>query len=1570
MSDLTSFVSDKYQRRLAAYRSEQGDIKEHAGIEETVLAGGYGYRQVLELVQNGADAILEAGEESEGSQQDARIEVVLGDRHLYVANTGAPLSQEGVEALLQSHSSPKRGNQIGRFGLGFKSLLRLGGQVDVFSRSGSLRFDPERCKAEIRKEFALPEDVPVPGLRLAWAVNRMGEEAADPLLARFSWATTIVRAEICNTSIKPHLTEEIRNFPAPFLLFLPIKVSLDLDVGDGTKLKLHREPEGSDVILHDSESPSRWRVVEHEVRITDESARNDATHLHARESVPLAWAIPLEGPKESGRFWAFFPTDTQTRLPGILNAPWKLNNDRKALIPGDWNTALMREAAKLVADYLPKLSTPEDPGRLLDAFPRQLEHKDEPAAPLVNAIWQAIKTAPIIADAQGTLRMAAELRRPPLDDPALHAEWCGLAGDEALCRWVHPSCFRGDRHARLKELAEQLRKTGEQGFSQTKASDWFAEIASNDLELAKHVLDLVSHYAGKLEQWQWQKERPALAIIPTENNQLSAPDRLVIAPSDVSIPGRESVAQALVDAPASLRILTEVLGVKRLDGDGWQAILQSALKHANSNQNDQGWRHFWETLRLAPNDIRTGFVSSHQVDIRVSRCDGNWVLHDEALYPSRLVSSDDPDLRNRGVLVNEITHGDDQALLTDLGVSDLPTGQRPVNAKSLRTVEGMWQWRSAASQYYSQSHKGYDDAYLDPLSSFPMPNGWCLLTALKGLPSSRLTTHLLEAIAALPEYIEFGHTGGSESRKKYPPEQVSHPMRWLIRFHGSAAIGRRAVPLNTLLARRDIPALAEIQGWAAVAPHLGILDNLIGAPSPPKPTEQQLKTLWQALFEHLATLEATSNDSLGGLWLAAAKDRQVPDSLPGANGPVPLSEIWVTGSGSLTQRARHQGKTAITLETEALRLWLDRGARHLDAQFRAEWAETLDAPMPLATLEPDLIEVLRDEAKALARPVRDLKLVIEGESQAASCLLWEDVLYLDPMQLERLSRVERLDALLREAGAAGWLNQSVDKARDQVANAQLQTNRDYVAAGETLPDRLLRAVGSKVATLIGLLGDHIQPFLPPTCEPRKVAELTLARFGPAVLQQIKHSLADEGLRPPNRWGGDEARAFVTALGFPESFAASEETKRDAEEYISGPIPLGPLHDYQEEVIKGLRTLIQQGTGRRRAIVSLPTGGGKTRVTVQAAVDLVLKPSSGKRSVLWIAQTDELCEQAVQAFRQVWLNRGVERTDLRIARLWGSNPNPSAPPAGQPTVVVASIQTLNSPMRRVELGWLNQPGLVVVDECQHAIAPSYTGLLKWLNAGAPRPGTTPTEEPPIIGLSATPFRGSDNDEENRLLLNRFDNHWLPGDQRALHEKLTMGGMLSRAEHEALKSPVVTWPNEVLTRMQQQAELSGTEFENLLKELNDWLADDEDRNQLLLQTISNSPEQSILFFTNSVRHAEEMADRLNLQGISAHAISGNTPTSARRYFLERFQRGEARVLCNHSVLTTGFDAPKTDMVLIARQVSSPVLYMQMVGRGLRGPANGGTERCRIVTVEENLGKFRDRLPYDYFAKYAGV
>ena len=52
----------------------------------------------------------------------------------------------------------------------------------------------------------------------------------------------------------------------------------------------------------------------------------------------------------------------------------------------------------------------------------------------------------------------------------------------------------------------------------------------------------------------------------------------------------------------------------------------------------------------------------------------------------------------------------------------------------------------------------------------------------------------------------------------------------------------------------------------------------------------------------------------------------------------------------------------------------------------------------------------------------------------------------------------------------------------------------------------------------------------------------------------------------------------------------------------------------------------------------------------------------------------------------------------------------------------------------------------------------------------------------------------------------------------------------------------------------------------------------------------------------------------------------------------------------MLTTGFDAPRADTVCITRPTMSALLYEQMVGRGLRGPKNGGTEKCLVIDVQD--------------------
>lgn len=86
--------------------------------------------------------------------------------------------------------------------------------------------------------------------------------------------------------------------------------------------------------------------------------------------------------------------------------------------------------------------------------------------------------------------------------------------------------------------------------------------------------------------------------------------------------------------------------------------------------------------------------------------------------------------------------------------------------------------------------------------------------------------------------------------------------------------------------------------------------------------------------------------------------------------------------------------------------------------------------------------------------------------------------------------------------------------------------------------------------------------------------------------------------------------------------------------------------------------------------------------------------------------------------------------------------------------------------------------------------------------------------------------------------------------------------------------------------------------------------------------------------------------------------------RRRTIEAFRDERIRVLTNCNVLTEGFDAPKIRALYIARPTFSPNAYIQMVGRGLRGPANGGKEECLVVNVADTFSQFGHSLAYHEF------
>ena len=114
--------------------------------------------------------------------------------------------------------------------------------------------------------------------------------------------------------------------------------------------------------------------------------------------------------------------------------------------------------------------------------------------------------------------------------------------------------------------------------------------------------------------------------------------------------------------------------------------------------------------------------------------------------------------------------------------------------------------------------------------------------------------------------------------------------------------------------------------------------------------------------------------------------------------------------------------------------------------------------------------------------------------------------------------------------------------------------------------------------------------------------------------------------------------------------------------------------------------------------------------------------------------------------------------------------------------------------------------------------------------------------------------------------------------------------------------------------------------------------------------NKPARKAIVFTASVFQAELFSNILN--GAVPHLaewICGKTPKEKRRESLERFEKGETRVLVNVACLTEGYNSPAAEVVLMARPTKSVGTYEQMVGRILR-PLPGTVDGDDLETPDK--------------------
>ena len=112
------------------------------------------------------------------------------------------------------------------------------------------------------------------------------------------------------------------------------------------------------------------------------------------------WAVQRTAKIARGRFWAFFPTEMITTLSGILNAPWKTNEDRQNLLPGSFNEEFIERAAELVVEHLIDLADPDDPARHLDLLPSRDSYNFADAL-LGQRVFDLAADRPCVPDQSG-----------------------------------------------------------------------------------------------------------------------------------------------------------------------------------------------------------------------------------------------------------------------------------------------------------------------------------------------------------------------------------------------------------------------------------------------------------------------------------------------------------------------------------------------------------------------------------------------------------------------------------------------------------------------------------------------------------------------------------------------------------------------------------------------------------------------------------------------------------------------------------------------------------------------------------------------------------------------------------------------------------------------------------------------------------------------------------------------------------------------------------------------------------------------------------------------------------------
>ena len=348
---------------LQIWQDNPARFREDANTEEDYARGYYRDRVVIELAQNAADAAHDSGGSVHFSlHSDTQSPSGFS---LTVANTGNPLTADGVASLSGLRTSAKRdqGNgssSIGHFGVGFSAVRAVSDEIIVRSAGGGARFSLARVDAalhELGAGEALAAEIArrgseLPILRLPWPEEGLlSEDVATQITVRLRDAQAVIEVERLLAEIDDEL-----------LIALPRLEEIRVAIRD-------EEPR----IF--AEIDERWIITRREGRVPDELISTLPVEERERAGWAITWASPrgeveaasslLEAiaRDEQARLtrrtlFAPTPTDEPVTVPGFLIVTVPLEPTRRRVRPGPVTDWVLQQAGEVAAEHARALEDP------------------------------------------------------------------------------------------------------------------------------------------------------------------------------------------------------------------------------------------------------------------------------------------------------------------------------------------------------------------------------------------------------------------------------------------------------------------------------------------------------------------------------------------------------------------------------------------------------------------------------------------------------------------------------------------------------------------------------------------------------------------------------------------------------------------------------------------------------------------------------------------------------------------------------------------------------------------------------------------------------------------------------------------------------------------------------------------------------------------------------------------------------------------------------------------------------------------------------------------------------------